>query len=67
MIKKYAQGIPGSDQFSGTLEPDKGTWDQASPDPRSPDLHLTVSPVPSKQRPHTLGEIFCLTALAETS
>ena len=45
--KKYAQGIPGSDQFSGTLEPDKGTWDQASPDPRCPDLLLTVSPVPS--------------------
>ena len=46
MIKKYAQGIPGSDQFSGTLELDKGTWDQASPDPRCPDSLLTVSPVP---------------------
>ena len=44
--KKNAQVISGSNQFSGTLEPDKGTLDQASPDPRCPDLLLTVSPVP---------------------
>ena len=56
--KKYAQGIPGSDQFSGTLEPDKGTWDQASPDPRCPDLLLTVSPVPVVVDPTLLARYF---------
>ena len=61
MIKKYAQGIPGSDQFSGTLELGKVTWDQASPDPRCPDSPLTVSPVPvmvQRQR-HLIHRIIC--------
>ena len=61
--KKYAQGIPGSDQFSGTLEPDKGTWDQASPDPRCPDLLLTVSPVPTIVGP--MLRLGCLRKLCE--